>query len=158
MYASTKPCTAFVAALLSRDTVSVVLPAAARLMVTPSMAPLTLLLALVMLMPSRLSLASVASLAPAVFSLVARVDRPLLLPEPALTLKPLATPVLLELSSSCAPPAPLTTVAVTPGLSLAALILAAMSATVSVAPMAMLALLAPTLSVSDPSPTAAVDA
>jgi predicted NAD/FAD-binding protein len=80
-----------------------------------------------------------------------------LLPEPALTLKPLATPVLLELSSSCAPPAPFTTAAVTPGLSEAALILAAMSAMVSVALILRLELLAPTESVNDPAPTAAVD-
>jgi hypothetical protein len=117
---------AIITALVSWLTVSVLEPVATRFRVTPFSAPLTELLALVTAMPSMLRLASLASFDPAVFSVVASDESPALLPLPALTLKALATPVLVEVSSSCAPFAPLTIVACTPGLPLDWLIAVAM--------------------------------
>ena len=116
MSALTKSITALVAALLSWLTVRVVEPVAARFRVTPFSTPLTELLALLTAMPSMLRLASLASLEPAVSRVAASAESPALLPEPALTVKALATPVLVEVSSNCAPFAPLTMVACTPGL------------------------------------------
>jgi len=80
--------------------------------VTPESAPVTVLLALVTVLPLMVSFASCA----AVTCVKLAVWRPASTPAPPLIVTVLAAPVVVDVSTRCWPSAAVTTEAVTPGL------------------------------------------